>query len=75
LWWLEASAYELASILRERQAVMAQLAQVDEAMQETECLDGEREAADSGSSSGDSSEYCDEAGGEGATESEDEEVE
>jgi flagellar biosynthesis/type III secretory pathway chaperone len=74
LWRLEASAYELASILRERQAVMAQLAEVDEAIRETERLDGEREATESGSSLGDSSEYRDEADGEGAAESEDEEV-
>jgi hypothetical protein len=75
LWRLEASAYELACILRERQATMVQLAQLDEAIQETERLDIEREATDSGSSSGDSSEYRDEAGGEGTTESEDEGVE
>jgi hypothetical protein len=74
LWRLEASAHELASILRERRAVMVQLAQLDEAILETERLDAEREAAETGSSSGDSLEYRDEAGGEGAEESKDEEV-
>jgi hypothetical protein len=74
LWRLEASAHELASILRKCRAVMTQLAQLDEAIQETERLDAEREAVDSSSSSGDLSEYRDEAGGEGAEESEDEEV-
>jgi hypothetical protein len=75
LWRLEASAHELACILRERQAVMAQLAQLDEAIQETERLDVEREAAESGSSSGDSSEYREEAGCGGTAESEDKVVE
>jgi hypothetical protein len=76
---LEASAHELACILRERQAVMAQLAQLDEAIQETERLDAQREAAEheaseSGSGSDDCSEYRDKAGGEDAAESDDEEV-
>ena len=63
---------------------MAQLAQLDEAIQETERLDAQREAAEqeaaeqeaaeSGSGPDDSSEYRDEAGGEGAQESEDEEA-
>ena len=53
---------------------MAQLAQLDEAIQETERLDAQREASESGSGSDDSSKYRDEAGGEGAEESEDEEV-
>jgi hypothetical protein len=75
LWRLEASAYELACILREQQVTMVQLAQLDKAIRETERLDVERKVADSSSSSGDSSEYCDEAGGEGAAESEDEGVE
>jgi hypothetical protein len=75
LWQLEASAYGLACILRERQATMVQLAQLDKAIREMERLDGEREAVDSGSSSGDSLEYRDKAGGEGAAESEDKGVE
>jgi hypothetical protein len=75
LWRLEASAHELACILREQQAVMAQLAQLNKAIQETECLDGEREVAESGSSLGDLSEYREEAGCGGAAESEDKVVE